>query len=123
MKLFHFAGLPLLEEQDQTPLPKLSQEDRLFIRMMQNGPDGLTTVEMFTGLYCANYTGRLSDGLKRGHQYKSEHLGKLPGDNPTAQWIYHYDGFTGNREQLKPQVLKALIEWEEKRGVQLAQEI
>lgn len=99
-----------------TPLPKLSQEDRIFIRMMQMGNDGLTTVEIFSGLYCAKYTSRLSDGTKRGHRYSSQGLGVLPGGDKTAQWIYRYQGFTGDRASLKQQVMEALLKWEEKHG-------
>lgn len=109
------ADLPLF--QAAKPPPKLSQVDRLFIRMMQEGAGGLTTVEMFVGLFCANYTGRLSDGrnlhgLGRGHQYHGKKLGALPGGRETAQWIYFYTGFTGDRAALKHEVREALEAWE-----------
>lgn len=115
MRNAQLVDLPLFAE---PPKPeKLSQVDRIFMRMMEVRSDGLTTVELLQKMYCANYTGRLSDGrnvhgLGRGHQYHGARMGKLPGGGETAQWIYYYTGFNGDRTALKSAVKDALRRWE-----------
>lgn len=102
-------GLPLFAGAVK-PKP-LTQVDRLFIRLMQERGAGLSTVQMMVEMFIANYTGRLSDGSKQGHRYYSKAIGKKDGKE-TAQWVYHYEGFVGDRDALKPEVWDALRRWE-----------
>ena len=96
---------------------KLSQGERLIKRLIEAGSQGVLTVELFAGQYCAKYTGRMSEQhLKYGHDYECKREGTLPGSNPTEQHRYFYTGFRGHRDRLHPLVAQAMERWEQLRA-------
>lgn len=94
----------------------LNRGDKVACRIMRAGSQGILTSELPAGLYMSKYTNATSEAAKRGHQYRADPVGRLPGGGKSTQYVYFYLGFNGHRDTLKPEVARTLARWEELRN-------
>lgn len=102
----------LIEHETELPEEnfKLTQCQNIAYRLILAGRDGLLTAELFKGLHCAKYTGRISDLRRQGHIIQADQEKVLAGGLPTEQWRYRHLGFMGDMGKLHPLIKQAIEE-------------
>jgi hypothetical protein len=114
-------GLKIQEEKRAERLPEedfgLTQNQNILIRLALAGDQGLLTGELFAGLHCAKYTGRISDLRQKGFVIEAKPEKILAGGLETSQWRYRLMGYEGYIPDNWPKVVVNAVErW--KQGIE-----
>lgn len=84
----------------------LNQKERIVKTILLSEPHGVKTAALIKDLYVTQYNARILEARKEGHVITATKL------HDTAQWLFTYGGFNGEKKTLHPEILSLVSEWQ-----------